>query len=317
MRGLRLMPSRDDAIWESKNEAKLLESRLAGFWNPDYLQRIILPMLNLKPGARVLDVGCGSGSLTFVLARLVPNIHIVGVDITPALVDAARARATEVGLTNVDFHEADARRLPFADSAFDSVVCQTALAFVTEPAGVVQEMSRVLAEGGTFMAAEYHTLNTEWPIDDERLDVTDTEAAESAKYLRLLICGFRKSGQGDLRIGGKVPFLARRAGLTVIDVRISDHVPHAFPPSPTDAQHAARAEARACVETYADVQWREWVTNAMTAGGGTSADVDRFLSLLLDRQRNSLSCEAENYAFLWLINPVLLLTIAQKQGCRF
>ena len=185
----------------------MLESRLAGFWNPDYLQRIILPLLNLKPDARVLDVGCGTGSLTFVLARLVPNIHIIGVDITPKLVDAARERATEFGLTNVEFHESDALQLPFANAEFDAVVCQTVLAFVPDPVSVLREMTRVLADGGTFMAAEYHTLNAEWPIDDERLDVTDAEAAESAKYVRMLIRGFRKSGQGDVRIGGKIPVL--------------------------------------------------------------------------------------------------------------
>ena len=58
------------------------------------------------------------------------------------------------------------------------MVCQTVLAFVPDPAGIIGEMTRVLAQSGTFMAAEYHTLNSEWPIDDERLDVTDTEAAE-------------------------------------------------------------------------------------------------------------------------------------------
>jgi hypothetical protein len=128
----------------------------------------------------------------------------------------------------------------------------------------------------------------------------------------MLVCGFRKTGQADLRIGGKVPFLARQAGLTVLDVRINDHVPHAFPPSSTESQRGARGEARAVVDTYADAQWRAWVGNAMTAGGGAQTDVENFLSLLPERQRNRLSFEKDDYAFIWLINPVLLVTIAQK-----
>jgi hypothetical protein len=50
----------------------------------------------------------------------------------------------------------------------------------------------------------------------------------------------------------------------------------------------------------------------MSAGGGAQSNLDEFLSLLADRQRSRLACEADDYAFIWLINPVLLITIAQK-----
>ena len=60
------MAGQPGTIWESDNEARLLESRLAGFWNPDYLKHVIAPLLNLKPGARVLDVGSGTGCLTLL-----------------------------------------------------------------------------------------------------------------------------------------------------------------------------------------------------------------------------------------------------------
>ncbi len=54
-----------NSLWESEAEARMLEGRLNGFWNPDYLKHILLPLLNLKPGNKVLDVGTGTGALTF------------------------------------------------------------------------------------------------------------------------------------------------------------------------------------------------------------------------------------------------------------
>lgn len=302
------------SIWESDAEAKLLESRLAGFWNQDYFTRILLPLLDLKPGSRVLDVGAGNGSLTLLLARYLPEVHFVGVDITAKIVTEAQSLAQSMGITNVEFGEGDALQLPFEDESFDATLCQTLLIHVSDAARVIGEMSRVLKKGGTFMAAEYHTLYAETPIDAQRTSPEGEEGMQIARYTQMIIDGYRKAGQGDLKVGGKVPFMALQAGLQIKDIRINDRVAHAFPPYSKPSEQAALTEAASWAALFQDPSYRSWLSNNMLAGGGLEEDVDRFLELIVTpKQREAFAKGAEaNYAFLWLINPVLLFTIARK-----
>lgn len=302
------------SIWDSDAEAKLLESRLAGFWNGDYFTRILLPLLDLKPGSRVLDVGAGNGSLTLLLARHLPGVHVVGVDITPKMVAEAQTLAQAIGITNVEFSVGDALSLPFEDASFEAAVCQTLLIHLPNPGVAIGEMSRVLKKGGTFMAVEYHTLFAESPIDEGGTSMSGEEGMQVARYTQMLIDGYRNGGHGDLKAGGKVPFLALQAGLQIHDIRINDRVAHAFPPYHKPNEQAALMEAASWAGVFKDPTYRTWLSNNMLAGGGTEADVDRLLELLVTpSQQDSISRGAAvNYGFLWLINPVLLITIARK-----
>src|SRR5690349_7885989 len=127
--------------------ADVLENRINGFWNEDYFTKIILPLLNLKAGDKVLDVGAGNGALTLLLARHFPDAHFTGVDITPTLVEDAKRLSQKLGIQNVEFMEGDALQLPFEDERFDATVCQTVLMHLPDPAKAVSEMSRVLKQG--------------------------------------------------------------------------------------------------------------------------------------------------------------------------
>ena len=81
------------------------------------MRRDFLRGVSFPQGARVLDVGCGTGVLTRVLAHWPSVDSVVGVDPAPALL--GKARASSVGLHNVRFQEGDARSLPFKEAAFD------------------------------------------------------------------------------------------------------------------------------------------------------------------------------------------------------
>jgi SAM-dependent methyltransferase len=106
----------------------------------------------LSQGARVLEVGCGTGAITRALATWPAVGETIGVDPSPVFV--AKARELAGGLTAVVFEEADGRSLPFAVNRFDAVVFHTTLCHVPEPELMLREAVCVLRPGGCLAVFE-------------------------------------------------------------------------------------------------------------------------------------------------------------------
>ncbi|MFE6170789.1 class I SAM-dependent methyltransferase [Streptomyces sp. NPDC056464] len=103
---------------------------------------------SLKPHMRILDVGCGPGTITADLAALVPDGQVSGVDAAPEVLEQARATAAGRGLTNVDFAVADVHALDFPDDTFCVVHAHQVLQHVGDPVAALREMVRVTRPGG-------------------------------------------------------------------------------------------------------------------------------------------------------------------------
>jgi ubiquinone/menaquinone biosynthesis C-methylase UbiE len=102
----------------------------------------------LRPGMRLLDLGCGPGSITLGLAEKVAPGEVVGVDLQPSQVAQAQELSAARGVKNVRFEIADVYRLPFPDASFDAVFAHVVLMHLREPVRALMEMRRVLRPGG-------------------------------------------------------------------------------------------------------------------------------------------------------------------------
>jgi arsenite methyltransferase len=125
----------------------------AGVANPWELGR-------LSPGSRVLDVGSGAGTDSLIAAQMVGKQgHVTGIDMTPEMLAKARAAAAEMGVSNIEFVESEAERLPFPDESFDVVVSNGVIDLIPDKDAVFGELFRVLAPGGLIQIADVTIQN--------------------------------------------------------------------------------------------------------------------------------------------------------------
>jgi SAM-dependent methyltransferase len=132
----------DQFAQQAEAYARLVETVRGRAPSLDAVLQIVGPV----PEDRVLDVGCGPGHRVVALAPLVAEA--TGFDLTPEMLDQARAVQAEAGVANVRWAQGDAVRLPFEDGAFTLVLSQAMFHHAADPAGTLSEMRRVCAPGG-------------------------------------------------------------------------------------------------------------------------------------------------------------------------
>ena len=109
------------------------------------LAQDLIELAALRAGERVVDIACGTGVVTRLAAERVGDAAVAGVDVNPAMLEAAR---TATQGTAIEWHEASADALPLGDATFDVCLCQMGLQFFPDRLAALREMRRVLSPGG-------------------------------------------------------------------------------------------------------------------------------------------------------------------------
>lgn len=161
--------------------------------------RLVVDFSGAGPDDTVLDVACGPGLVVCAFARVVR--HATGIDITPAMLERARALADERGLANVAWRLGDVLPLPWPDGAFTLVVSRFAFHHFLDPGAVLREMARVCAARGAVVVVDPAPAPEKADAFNrmERLrDPSHTRALPLAEHLEL----FRRAGLPAPRVTG-------------------------------------------------------------------------------------------------------------------
>jgi ubiquinone/menaquinone biosynthesis C-methylase UbiE len=219
----------------------------------------VFSLLGIRPGARILDIGCGTGSDARLLAELVaPDGQVVGIDVSEVMIAQARARTQDMALP-VAFECGDGCQLRFPDASFDGCYAIRTFQHVPDPQAMLAEMIRVMRAGGRLAIAD----------PDHQTTVVDVVEHE-------LIRRFLSWRSDTIRngwIAHHLPTLAKEHGL--VDVQVAPMV-----------QVCSDYAAVECVYHYvggvrlaqADGLFSADEADRLVASLRTAGDVGKFLS---------------------------------------
>ncbi|MBI2170798.1 MAG: methyltransferase domain-containing protein [Chloroflexi bacterium] len=201
-------------------------------------RRQMVEDLGLKPGDRVLDLGCGPGLWTPMFARMVGQSgKVIGVDFDEALIDYARNKLENKRFAGVlEFQVGDFYDIPFADNTFDLVFFGNCLAYVTDQPRVLAELKRVTRQGGRVVVKDF---------DGAVLVVHPIDPVLSAKVLAATAQGLRErppQAYFDNYVGRKLPGALREAGL--LDVKTTSYAIQKMTPLTEEAKRYIAGNAR-------------------------------------------------------------------------
>jgi SAM-dependent methyltransferase len=181
-------------FWSSLSAAQAAFNRRRADLEFDFL------LSHLAPGMRVVDLGCGAGSITCDIAALVAPGEVRGVDTSESAIASAQSLAAERGLDNVTFHVGDATDTHLAAQSFDIVIICVMLSYLPEPERAVAEAFRLLKPGGLYAGREMMKAG-DWFAGPHANALTEIDD--------MIIEGMREQG-GD-------PFFGKRLARILID----------------------------------------------------------------------------------------------------
>ena len=181
-----------------------------------WINQLYSHFLDIKPGQKIVDAGCGPGDFTRFLARLSDGqAEILGIDSNPKSIPAAISDTEKAGLSKIiSYKLGDVYEIPVANNYADLTTCRTLLMHLTDPLKAVKEMARITKPGGSIVAVEGGKMSSYHDPDDEQY----TKLAN--RGYQAWVNGIRKLEGKEFKIGEKLPGIFRDAGLTGIKAEI-------------------------------------------------------------------------------------------------
>ena len=178
---------------------------------------------HLRPGLRILDFGCGPGTLSVGLAKAVVPGELHGVDMEESQIDLARETVKWYGVDNAIFHVGDVTDMPFEDGFFDVAHCHNVLMHVPDTAAVLTEVKRVLKPGGliacremisgcSFTEPDFGVIRKAWDMFEDLVEADDGHP-QMGKELKGHIL---KAGFTNIRVTASVDIYSTPADVAFI-----------------------------------------------------------------------------------------------------
>ena len=172
-----------------------------------------LALAEVRPGETVLDLGSGAGIDCFLAAREVgPTGHVIGVDMTPQMVERARATAAKTGYINVEFRLGEIEHLPVGDASVDLVISDCVVNLSPDKPQVFREALRVLKPGGHLLVSDLvltRPLTPELQRDVDLYVGCVAGASLREDYLAMM----REAGFADVEVAGEGRYEVGRGAL--------------------------------------------------------------------------------------------------------
>lgn len=260
-------------------------------WWTDAFTAFLAESLRPKPGMRILDVGCGTGTAEVNLARLrLSQLEMVGIDMSvPRVSDALKA--TRQMNATVGFAAADACHLPFPDASFDATFCVAVLQHIVEVSGALAECARVTKPGGKFLAVEPDNAARYW---FSSLPSGMVAFEKGQRFFAASAGAGRETAPAA--VGALIPGLLLAAGIQPLSVRLFPVFGSALgAPAPT-VWNTRRQAAQARIDASTDDAIRDLG--------------QQYLAALEDYAREA---EAAGPAFVEIQNTLLIATVGQRE----
>ena len=181
-----------------------------------WLNQLYTSFFDIKPGQKIVDVGCGPGDFTRQLARISnQKATILEIDSNEKSIQAAIIDTKKAGLSRtVSYKLGDAYKIPLEDSYADLTCCRTLLMHLTDPLRAVKEMARITKPGGAVVAVEGGRMSAFYDPDDEKFSKLSRRAHNA------WIDGIRKLEGKTFGIGEKLPGILRKAKVSGIKAEV-------------------------------------------------------------------------------------------------